>query len=410
MAKYNSSLKYDSGLKYNTWGIALFYSVMESIGIQEAVHQLQLKIQRANEILSVNGTFGGTAHWLRLRVQRASESLSVSETLGKVAAWIRNIAEAVNIVDIAAPTRDLVKMFADCLFLRDRWRRWRYNSGIKYNQGKRYGGYVAYVVNRRRHMLVNLSLALKEKIRSARVRFRHVSETQVLVESLNRAIGKWRSIILSFAITEFVSHTRNRIYSVIDNLSFLESISRLRQALLTLLGKAQTRFSFVARAVAVERFLGIAKTIVENVTALDMVTVVGAKIQTRQVIYCQLGGGDALVKLDIFRGNDKTFELNVKDESGVNLDLTGATVIFMVKQTVKDADIDAVIIKTSADETEIKLTQPILGTCEIYLKPDDTKNLPVKHYVYEAQVITAGGRKYTVAMDEFILKHVVKRD
>ncbi len=114
--------------------------------------------------------------------------------------------------------------------------------------------------------------------------------------------------------------------------------------------------------------------------------------------------------LDVYRGRDKAFEVSVKDESGHIFPLVGATVCFMVKKSVKDEDEKAVITKSSNDESEIKMSNPVGGLCEVCIKPDDTRNLPVGRYVYEVKVEDANGMLYTVAMDEFIIKHVVKRN
>ncbi len=67
--------------------------------------------------------------------------------------------------------------------------------------------------------------------------------------------------------------------------------------------------------------------------------------------------------LEINRGDDHILEFTFEDEDGLPLDLTGKTVVFMIKRRVKDLDSDALYtttIVTHSDPTNGKTTDTLL--------------------------------------------------
>lgn len=310
-----------------------------------------------------------------------------------------------------------------------------YNSGTKYNAGEKYNDpedqlgrsvvdTLAFTENdsiaRRWVRIINETLKLTEILRSPMRWIKIINETLQFTENISlsrawirtitehlrwqdiivKAHAKFRSVIENWHIsdltdytrnrfifliealrlTEVADYTRDRFYSVLEGLNWTEEISKLRKALLTLLATIYRR------------------------------VFVPGKVMTRQKIYCRLGGGEVAVILDIHRGRDKTFEVETRDESRHLLDLTGAIVTFMVKESVKDADEDAKITKSSTVQGEIVITNALGGLCEVHLVPSDTSSLPVRRYVYEVKIKTSDGKEYTGVMDEFVIKHVVQRD
>lgn len=289
-------------------------------------------------------------------VRVVTEKLSLTETLNLSRKWVRIISETLNLTEIIRSPVNWVKIINETLRITEQ-------------------------LSLRRDWIrtINLNLSWRDIPVKAQQKFRSVMDTWNITDLPGHVRERFFALLDTLRLTETAGHTRNRFFSVLDTLNWTEEISKLRKALLTIIG-----------------------------TAIRRVFIFSA-VKTRQKLYCRLGGGETAVLLDIFRGNNKTFEVSIKDESGQNLDLTGATVYFMVKESVKDEDASAKISKSSAVAGQIVITNATGGLCEIYLIPEDTASLPVKRYVYEVKVELADGKKYTVAMDEFVIKHVVKR-
>lgn len=299
-------------------------------------------------------------------VRVVTEKLSLTETLNLSRKWVKIISETLNLTEIIRSPVNWVKIINETLRITEQ-------------------------LSLRRDWIrtINLNLSWRDIPVKTQQKFRSVMDTWNITDLPGHVRGRFFALLDTLRLTEIAGHIRNRFFSVLDTLNWTEEISKLRKALVTVLGIAYTRVFLVADAI--KKLL------------------IPAIVNTRQKLYCRLGGGEVAMLLDIFRGNNKTFEVSIKDESGQNLDLTGATVYFMVKESVKDEDASAKISKSSAVAGQIVITNAIGGLCEIYLVPADTSSLPVKRYVYEVKVGLADGRKYTVAMDEFVIKHVVKR-
>lgn len=103
----------------------------------------------------------------------------------------------------------------------------------------------------------------------------------------------------------------------------------------------------------------------------------------------------------MYRGDDKTFQITVKDADGVAVNITGATLTFSVK--IDPNEPTPLILKDSSDNTEIDLTDPTNGIAEIYLVPADTRDLEAGTYVYDVQIITSGTKKHTLVRANLIL-------
>src|SRR4051812_1684726 len=63
-----------------------------------------------------------------------------------------------------------------------------------------------------------------------------------------------------------------------------------------------------------------------------------------------------------YLGEDKVIELTVTDAAGAAVNITGWSLSFMVKRHREDADVDALITKTTDDD--IALTDPTHGEAE----------------------------------------------
>ena len=89
-----------------------------------------------------------------------------------------------------------------------------------------------------------------------------------------------------------------------------------------------------------------------------------------------------MADLGVYKGRDDGFEIFLKDNSGVPIDITGYTFYMMVKENISDADADAKITKTVT--THIN---DALGHTRISIDASDTSSLdvsaPTQDYVYD---------------------------
>ncbi len=96
----------------------------------------------------------------------------------------------------------------------------------------------------------------------------------------------------------------------------------------------------------------------------------------------------------VYRGMSKTFELTVKDATGAAIDLTGSSIYFTVKKSLKDPL--PLIQKSAVSALQIELTAPRSGGASIYLDPSDTQSMDSGNYVFDVIAILANGKRYVV--------------
>lgn len=110
---------------------------------------------------------------------------------------------------------------------------------------------------------------------------------------------------------------------------------------------------------------------------------------------------------EMYRGDNKTFQVTIKDSTGTAVNISGAGLKFTVKEAANDPSFK--IQKTSASATEIDLTDPTNGIAEIYLVPDDTRNLKAGAYQYDVEYTDTSSKIYTVIKDTLTLLDDVTR-
>lgn len=115
----------------------------------------------------------------------------------------------------------------------------------------------------------------------------------------------------------------------------------------------------------------------------------------------------ALPNIEIYRGDNRTFKVTVTDGAGGAVDITGATIIFSVKEDISDTDYE--IQKTSAQGSEITITDAGNGIYEVYLIPADTQNMDLGVYEYDSQLTTSASKVYTTVRGEFTVQGDVTR-
>ena len=98
--------------------------------------------------------------------------------------------------------------------------------------------------------------------------------------------------------------------------------------------------------------------------------------------------------VQIVRGTSKTLQLAVTDPQSKPVNLTGATIIMTVKNRVEDQK--NIFQKTTADPTQVKITDSFGGIAQIFIQPTDTQFRDVKEYVFDVWVILPSGARYDV--------------
>ena len=111
--------------------------------------------------------------------------------------------------------------------------------------------------------------------------------------------------------------------------------------------------------------------------------------------------------IEIYRGDDRTFKVVCKDENDAVVNITGAAIKFSVKEKISDATYK--VEKSSAQASEISITDGSNGEYEIYLVPADTQSLDIGSYEYDSELTTSGGKVYTVVRGEFIVLAEISR-
>jgi len=85
-----------------------------------------------------------------------------------------------------------------------------------------------------------------------------------------------------------------------------------------------------------------------------------------------------------YRGNTVYWTCYFTDDDGDAIDITGATVSFIMKSNYTDDDADALISKTAT------LTDPTAGECQFLLTSTNT-DITAGEYYGEYQYVSSGG-------------------
>lgn len=103
-------------------------------------------------------------------------------------------------------------------------------------------------------------------------------------------------------------------------------------------------------------------------------------------------------RLVAIRGDDEDYEVTVKDEDGVVIDLTGGTLFFTVKENKTDTDAQSLIYKTITS-----FDAPTTGIQIISLTHDDTDINP-GDYWFDIQFKTSEGAITSRRAGKFIVE------
>jgi len=108
-----------------------------------------------------------------------------------------------------------------------------------------------------------------------------------------------------------------------------------------------------------------------------------------------------MTELSVYRGDDKTWNLNFTDANGDPIDLTGATVFFTIKVNKTDKDSDAIISKDQSSHVDA-----VNGQTTISLTDSDT-DVRVGNYHYDIQLVDSLGIVTTIVVGAFKVKQEV---
>ena len=107
-------------------------------------------------------------------------------------------------------------------------------------------------------------------------------------------------------------------------------------------------------------------------------------------------------EITMYRGDNRTLQVTVKDADGVAVGLTNYTAKFTVR-TKPDTD-TVTIAKTTTLAAEIDITDPTNGILEIYIVPADTKDLTPRSYDYDVEITSATSIVSTVVKSTFTIQ------
>jgi len=115
----------------------------------------------------------------------------------------------------------------------------------------------------------------------------------------------------------------------------------------------------------------------------------------------------ALRRLEMTRGDSKTFTITIKDGSGVPYCIKNWVVFFTLKTNIDLPDSEASlqkIITTFADTTS-----GTSGVAEIDLLPSDTAGLEAREYDFDIAVTTNDNKVYTIMKGKLDLLYDITR-
>jgi len=103
----------------------------------------------------------------------------------------------------------------------------------------------------------------------------------------------------------------------------------------------------------------------------------------------------------VYKGDDKTWTLNIKNSSGSAVDITGWTIFFTAKTNKTDTDDNAIIKKEVSTHTN-----PTQGISSLTLTNSDT-NVTAKTYWYDIQAVDGSNNVHTFGVGQFEVKQDV---
>lgn len=120
------------------------------------------------------------------------------------------------------------------------------------------------------------------------------------------------------------------------------------------------------------------------------------------MICCTTGNAD----IEIYKGEDRTITITVRNSKGARVDITGAVLYFTVRISPFAAT-SSIALNSIANPTQfVILTQTnpsTKGDYQVKLLPADTRNLVAMEYVWDSWVVLGGEQQPVIADAKFDL-------
>lgn len=117
-----------------------------------------------------------------------------------------------------------------------------------------------------------------------------------------------------------------------------------------------------------------------------------------------------MAKLEMYRGDDETLDVEIVDFDGSPLNITGGEVLFTAKKSSRQTDDVAVIKKSSVTNGGISITDGPGGVAEVYILPSDTADLYAPtELTWDVAFVDVTGKRRTVASGQLVIKPDVTR-
>ena len=96
--------------------------------------------------------------------------------------------------------------------------------------------------------------------------------------------------------------------------------------------------------------------------------------------------------IDIYRNEDRTLRVFLRDGNSDIVDLTGAACVFTVKMS--KSDVSSVFSLSTEVIEDGEIGSSGRGECFFYIKPSDTAGLDIGQYVFDVSVTLSNGKRY----------------
>lgn len=101
-------------------------------------------------------------------------------------------------------------------------------------------------------------------------------------------------------------------------------------------------------------------------------------------ILCE--GEEIVANISLTRGDSRNLAIEIDDDLGADVDLSEAILRFAVKRRTSDSNSEALLFKTSYDDTEIEITVPLEGKAVVRVRVDDTVSIDPGVYCWDLDV------------------------
>jgi hypothetical protein len=103
------------------------------------------------------------------------------------------------------------------------------------------------------------------------------------------------------------------------------------------------------------------------------------------------------MNISVYKGDDKSFGLEVTDQDNEIINLSGGELLF----NVTDWQSTLKFSKSSTDPTQIEITDAEAGLADIHILPADTAGMDPDIYVVYIKFTNSEGKLYTISEGEF---------